>query len=40
MLGALNVGQDRLALSQNGAHAFRGLLEPPGELGVRKDEAP
>jgi Family of unknown function (DUF6529) len=39
MLGVLNAGHDRLALRQNGAHAFRGLLEPPGEQGVRKDEA-
>jgi len=39
MLGVLNAGHDRLALRQNGAHAFRGLLEPPGAQGVRKDEA-
>lgn len=39
MLGVLNAGHDRLALGQNGAHAFRELLEPPGEQGVRKDEA-
>jgi Family of unknown function (DUF6529) len=39
MLGVLNAGHDRLALRQNGAHAFRGLLEPPGEQGVRTDEA-
>jgi hypothetical protein len=39
MLGVLSAGHDRLALRQNGAHAFRGLLEPPGEQGVRKDEA-
>jgi hypothetical protein len=39
MLGVLNAGHDRLSLRQNGAHAFRGLLEPPGEQSVRKDEA-
>lgn len=39
MLGVLNAGHDRLALRQNGAHVFHGLLEPPGEQGVRKDEA-
>jgi hypothetical protein len=39
MLGVLNAGHDRLALRQNGAHAFRGLLEPPGEPDVRKHEA-
>jgi Family of unknown function (DUF6529) len=39
MLGVLNAGHDRRALRENGAHAFRGLLELPGEQGVRKDEA-
>jgi hypothetical protein len=39
MLGVLNAGHDRLALRQNCAHAFRGLLEPPREQGVGKDEA-
>jgi hypothetical protein len=38
MLGVLNAGHDRLALGHNGAHAFRGPLEPSGEQDVRKDE--
>jgi Family of unknown function (DUF6529) len=39
MLGVPNVGRDRLALGHNGAHAFRGPLEPPREHGVRTNEA-
>lgn len=39
MLGVLNAGHDRLALGHNGADAFRGPLEPPGEQGVRTNEA-
>src|SRR5207249_1125565 len=39
MLGVPHVGRDRLALGPNGAHAFRGPLEPPREHGVRTNEA-